>query len=94
MSALLTILLLGKDGEAYNISDINSEISLKNLAKLIADLTKKKVIFELPPKEEVEGYSKATKAILESSKLMGLGWRSYWSIENGVERTLKYMKQR
>lgn len=94
VSALFTILLMGKDGEAYNISDINSEISLKNLAKLIADLTKKKVIFELPPKEEMEGYSKATKAILDSSKLIDLGWRSYWNIENGIERTLKCINQK
>lgn len=92
ISALLTILLQGKDGEAYNISDTNSELTLKELAELIADFSESKVVFELPSREEAAGYSKATKAILDNTKLTKIGWASYWNIENGIERTLKYMR--
>lgn len=86
--ALLYILLYGKKGEAYNVSDIKSEITLKNLAELIASEVGKKVIFEIPKEVEAKGYSTATKAILNCDKLHGLGWQSYYGIKQGIAETI------
>ena len=69
VSGLLTVLLNGESGEAYNISDDASDIMLKDLAAIIADYAGKKVVFEIPDAVESAGYSKATKARLDSSKL-------------------------
>ncbi|MBO4390451.1 MAG: NAD-dependent epimerase/dehydratase family protein [Lachnospiraceae bacterium] len=93
VSGLLTVLLKGEDGEAYNISDIGSDIMLKDLAALIAEKSGTKVIFEIPDELESSGYSKATKARLDGSKLSSLGWSAAYDITAGIERTLAILKE-
>lgn len=93
VSALLTIMLKGKCGEAYNISDEKSDIKLKELAHLIAHYANTKVVFRLPDEIEKAGFSKATKARLNSSKLQELGWKAQYNIKNGVENTLKILSE-
>ncbi len=92
ISGLLTILLKGKSGEAYNIADEASDIRLKDLAALIAGIGHKKVVFEIPDAVESAGYSRATKARLESSKLQKLGWKARYSIQSGMTRTISLLK--
>lgn len=88
VTGLLTILLKGKNGEAYNIADDESDIALKDLAEFIAKCVGKKVVFELPEAIEAAGYSKATKAVLDSTKLNALGWKAKYDIKSGLERSI------
>lgn len=88
VSGLLTILLKGKNGEAYNIADDSSDIRLKDLAGILADISGKKVVFELPDAVEKAGYSKATKARLDGNKIKQLGWNPLYNIRQGLERTV------
>ena len=91
VSALLFILLKGEKGNAYNIADINSNIMLKDLAIIISEFAGKKVVYELPDAVEALGYSKATKAILNSEKLKALGWSAKYDIKAGLIRTIKIL---
>lgn len=93
VSGFLTIILKGETGEAYNIADERSDIKLKDLAKVIADLDGRKVIFQLPDSVEAAGYSKATKARLDGSKLMSLGWTAKYDIESGMKRTISVLRE-
>lgn len=81
VSGLLTVLLKGASGEAYNIADGASDIMLKDLAAFVAEQAGTKVIYDLPDRAEAAGYSKATKARLDGAKLESLGWRARYSIE-------------
>jgi len=54
---LLTVVLCGKNGEAYNIADEASNITLKDLAWLIANHAGKQVVFEIPDAVEAAGFS-------------------------------------
>ena len=92
VSGLLTVILNGESGEAYNISDDASDIMLKDLAAIIADYAGKKVVFEIPDAVESAGYSKATKARLDSSKLNSLGWKAKYDIKTGIVRTMEMLK--
>lgn len=92
VSALLTILTKGSDGAAYNISDEKSDITLKDLAELIANYSGTQVVFELPDERESRGYSAAVKARLDSSKLKNLGWDAHYDIKSGITRTLDILK--
>lgn len=92
VSGLLTVLLNGKNGEAYNISDDASDIMLKDLANIIANYAGTKVVFEIPDAIESAGYSKATKARLDSTKLKNLGWTAKYDIQTGIIRTLSMLK--
>ena len=92
VSGLLTVLLCGADGEAYNIAEESSDIMLKDLAAMIAKASGRKVVFDIPDGVEAAGYSTATKARLDGSKLAKLGWKPKYSIQSGVERTLRILK--
>ena len=93
VSGLLTCLLKGGCGEAYNIADVSCDITLKDLAKLIADYVGRRVIFEIPDAVESAGYSKATKARLDSTKLQRLGWKAGFDIGTGIRHTIEIMRE-
>ena len=92
VSGLLTVLLCGENGEAYNIADEQSDIMLKDLAAIIAGLNGKEVVFEIPDAVEAAGYSTATKARLDGHKLHELGWIPRYDIKSGIERTIEILK--
>ncbi len=93
VSALLIIILNGKSGEAYNISSLNNDIKLKDLAEIIAKETGTKVVFQLPDDIEKRGYSTVTKSRMDSSKLCEIGWKSIYSIDDGIKETIKIMEE-
>lgn len=92
VSGLLTVMLKGKSGEAYNIADKKSDIMLKDFAKLCAAVVGTKVVFEIPDVNEIAGYSKATKAILDGKRIEDLGWVAKTEIKNGIRITVMAMK--
>ena len=92
VSGLLTVLLKGETGEAYNIADDKSDIMLKDLAAIIAEKAGTKVIFELPDEVEKSGYSTATKARLDSAKVSELGWKAKFDIKSGINRTIDILR--
>ncbi len=92
VSGLLTVLLCGKTGEAYNIADEASDIILKDLAAVTAEIAGRKVVFEIPDVLEYAGYSKATKARLDGEKLRRLGWKAKYDIRTGIERTINILR--
>ena len=55
VSALLYILLKGESGEAYNIADANSNISIRELAEMIAEIGGRKVVIDVPDADERKG---------------------------------------
>lgn len=92
VSGVLYAMLNGKSGEAYNIADETGDIMLKDLAALIAEIGGKRVVFEVPDAVEAAGYSKATKARLDGTKLKELGWKPGYDIKTGMERTISILK--
>ncbi len=88
VAGLLTVMLKGECGAAYNIADTPSDITLKELAATIAGLAGVGVRYELPPADEAAGYSRATKARLDGSRLKALGWSMKYDIKEGITRTL------
>ena len=92
VSGLLYSLLLGKTGEAYNVADESLDISLAELAKLIADYVRKDVVFELPDAVEQAGYSKAKKAMLDSKKLKNIGWKTEFDMFSGISHTIDILR--
>ncbi len=92
VTGLLTVLLKGQNGEAYNVADSSCDIRLKDLAQHIADISGTRVIFQLPDDIEAAGFSKATKARLDGTKLKKLCWEIKHPLRPAIERTLKILK--
>lgn len=91
-SAILYILLKGESGQAYNIADESSNISIKDLANIIANIDGKKVIIKAPTELEKSGFNKVTKAVFSTEKLFGLGWRACTNIQDGLLKTVNELK--
>lgn len=85
-SALLTLMLRGEAGQAYNVS--GSTASIREYAETLAALAGVSLRFELPPDAEKQGYSAVTRAVLDSGKLQALGWKAEYGLEEGLKRTL------
>ena len=91
-TAALYILLHGENGSAINIADRDSDIALKDLAGYLAKEAGMKVIFELPDQVEKAGYSTATKALLDSTKIEQLGWKAKTGIADGLAKTVQILR--
>ena len=91
---LLTILVKGKDGEAYNVSNEENHTTIANMAKFAAsDLAggKIKVVFDIP-QSNTFGYAADTKMKLSSKKLMELGWKPMHNLKDSYIRMMGSMK--
>ncbi|MCM1060393.1 MAG: NAD-dependent epimerase/dehydratase family protein [Eubacterium sp.] len=88
-SAVLTVLINGHSGEAYNISNVNSIATIRQVAESFAKCGGKKIVFETPTDKEISSYNLMENSCLSSNKLEDLGWRGLFNLQSGVERTLE-----
>ena len=88
-SALLHILLKGGSGEAYNIADANSNISIRELAETIAKIGGKKVVIDMPDADEQKGFNVVTKSVFSTEKLELLGWRAQSNMLDGLSHAIE-----
>ena len=94
VKAILYILLNGKKGEAYNVADSHSVLSIRELAEIIAEIGNKKVIMEIPPTTESSGYNVVTKSVFLTAKLEALGWSTTGTIKEKLRKIIKYERGR
>ena len=90
-SAILKAMTDGESATAYNVADAGSDRTLKAIAEYLAQSVGRKVIYELPDETEKKGYSTATKALLDGSKLKALGWKPSYDMEDGLKQVLNMM---
>ena len=91
VSAIITVLLNGESGKAYNVSNPDSVVTIRELAEQIAICSGKKVLFENASDEEKKGYNLMDNSSLDSSKLIKLGWKGLFSMKKGVHHTIKIL---
>ncbi|MBR3079666.1 MAG: NAD-dependent epimerase/dehydratase family protein [Prevotella sp.] len=88
VSALLHILLKGESGEAYNIADASSNISIRELAETIASIGGRNVVIDVPDAEEKKGYNVVTKSVFDTGKIAKLGWMPRTTIKEGIKHII------
>ena len=93
VSGILTCLLRGQPGQAYNVADTSCDISLKDLAQIVASTVGRNVIFGTSGDVESRGFSRAEKAVMDGSRLAELEWKPLYSISEGVARTVTILKE-
>lgn len=91
VAAILHVLINGQTGVAYNISNRMCDVHLKDFAALCAAHNGKKVVFDLPSDTERRGFSIATQAILDNSRLLASGFNPTYSMEDAVSRTIQIL---
>jgi nucleoside-diphosphate-sugar epimerase len=86
--ALLFILLHGVTGTAYNVSNPSCNVRLKDFAEACAQWAGRQVVYDIPSATEQKGYSVATYAILDNSRLHAAGFTPLYSFADSIRRTL------
>ena len=92
-AAMLYVLQYGNKGEAYNISNKNSVVSIREMADIIADICNVKVRFEIPDEAEKASYNPVTRSVLSCDKLAELGFEGRYDMRMGLELTIKALKE-
>lgn len=89
---ILTVLLRGENREAYNISNTESEVTLREIAEWLAQDNAVKVVFDIPETAEQAGYSTSTKALLDTEKITRLGWKPQTHMREGLRKTVESIR--
>ena len=92
MAGLLTILLNGENGEAYNISSEKTNVHLKEFAQMCAECNGMNVVYDLPSETEKKGFSIAMQAILSNEKIKSIGFEPMYEMKDAVNRTVEILK--
>ena len=90
--AYFTVLLKGEDRQAYNVGNEECDISVGELATILASLfpERKIGVSILPDFTPGVGYIKnpIDRGTLDTAKLRALGWRPTTNIHEGFRRTI------
>ncbi|SHK88175.1 Nucleoside-diphosphate-sugar epimerase [Selenomonas ruminantium] len=93
VSGILYAMLLGRCGEAYNVADMEGASSLREITENIATSVGRKVVFDLPEKQEAKGFSKVSVGVMNTQKLQDLGWRAFDDVKSGTRKTIKIVRE-
>lgn len=85
------LLLKGQDGEAYNIANSSTYISIHDMAIFLANTfgSSTKVVVE---EKDNMGYAPITKLRLNTEKLESLGWKPIYNLRDMYHHLIDYYK--
>ena len=93
VTGLFYVMAKGLNGEAYNIANEKSVVSIAEVAKTVAGIAGTKVVFDLPDDVEKKGFSTPQNCILDNTKLKALGWEGEYTIQDGLSECISILKQ-
>lgn len=86
IEGILILMLKGKAGEAYNIANKNSNITIRQYAESMAEIFGVKICMEIPDNIEKNGFSKMQRELLDATKLCEIGWKPKNDVKDGMRR--------
>ena len=94
ISAIFTVLFKGEKGEAYNASNPDTFITVRDLAQHLVKTFNPsiKVIFEKGTATKADGFLPHRTIVQDCSKLINLGWKPYGSLTHIYEVDLERFK--
>ena len=92
-SAILKVLMCGERGKAYNISNADSTISIKEMALILSKVGNVELRMESANFEEAKGFNLMSNSSLDSTKLLNIGWKSCFDAETGFNHTVRILKE-
>ena len=85
INGLLLLMTKGENAEAYNIADKKSQVTIRELAEIIAEN------YNLPleiMQEYPTDQCSVHHTVLDTKKIEKLGWRAYIGLQEGIRRTV------
>lgn len=92
-SAILKVLFKGKNSLAYNISNYESIITIKEMAEILAKSANVNLKVEIPTAIEKKSLNPMNNSSLDATELLELGWKGLFNAERGFSHTIKILKE-
>ena len=92
-SAIIKVLLRGENCEAYNISNSNSTINIKEMAEIVSTAGNVRLIRDIPTDKEIQSFNPMMNSSLNSDKLEHLGWKGLFDAQTGFSHTVQILKE-
>lgn len=92
---LLTILLKGENGEAYNVSNEATYGTIRQMAEMLIEKypwSGSNLIFDIPEDANRFGYAPTSRMLVCPEKLNALGWKAEVSLPEMFERLIRSMR--
>ncbi|MDO4322941.1 MAG: NAD-dependent epimerase/dehydratase family protein [Lachnospiraceae bacterium] len=93
---LLTVLLRGADGEAYNISNQATFCTIREMAEMLIrerPESGSKLVFDIPEDANKFGYAPTSRMLVNSEKLNALGWKAAVGLPEMFDLLMRYMRE-
>ena len=93
--AILLLLVKGQKGEAYNIANEESHITIRDMAEMVAGEIAEhriQVVIDIPSDSSSLGYAPPVRMWLDSSKMMALGWEPKVGLKEAYRRMIAFMQ--
>lgn len=91
-SAILKVLIDGECGHAYNISNPEAIICIKEMAEIIAAAGAVEMVTDIPSEEEKKTFNPMNNSSLRSDSLESLGWKGLFDAHRGFFHTVKILQ--
>ncbi len=94
-AAMLLILVKGEAGSAYNVTNMDTRISIANMAQLVCDIFPEsgiRVTFDMPKDVASFGYNPEMVIALDAGRLMELGWKPAVNLKEMFQRLAASME--
>lgn len=94
INGLFYLMLRGESGHAYNVTNMETAITIRDMAELVCGLSEGiRVVLDIPEDVSSFGYNPEMVIRLDSSKLQTLGWKPEVGIEEMFVRLIMSMKK-
>ena len=95
VTALLTLLLLGETGAAYNVANSDTYCSIRTLAETVVEVagSGSQVLVNTGTEEERRIYPPDSYLRLDTSKIEQLGGTPRYPLQESIAGLIKYLKQ-
>lgn len=95
VTGLLVLLTRGNAGEAYNVANMDTFCSIREMAETfvaVGDSGSSELVFDIPEDISKFGYPPSSIMHLNSEKLMALGWKPQYNMRDMAARLMQSME--
>ncbi|HFI0453919.1 TPA: NAD-dependent epimerase/dehydratase family protein [Streptococcus suis] len=94
VAAILHILIKGQSGQAYNVANENTYVSIYDMAELVCQLDENNICTVNIDLQDINqlGYNPTVKISLQTNKLRELGWKPTVNLKDMFQSLISSMK--
>lgn len=92
--AMLYVIANGQNGNAYNLTNMDNAINIRDIANKMIKVADSNIQLKFDITEDVSklGYRKEGCTLMDSTKLMDLGWKPVYTLDETIKKMIESMR--